>query len=137
VAVVLTAALVLAGHVQASTTTRAEIEVGPGRVARVVQAATRTLELRVAPNRAGAWNTLNLKVSTRGVPLRRARVTMAITMRSMPMGTQRVRLAETSGGRYAYSGPALVMPGLWDLEIVIAPRGGKRSRLLVRDRVGQ
>lgn len=87
------------------------------------------------PNRASVWNTLELKITRNGVLLRRARVTAAMTMRAMQMGTQTFRLNESQGGTYSYLGPALVMAGLWDIQLVVAPSRGTPFTVRVRDRV--
>jgi hypothetical protein len=109
--------------------------VGPGRVLSVFPSASRRLELRIVPNRASVWNTLELKITRNGVLLRRARVTAAMTMRAMQMGTQTFRLNESPGGTYSYLGPALVMAGLWDIQLVVAPSRGTPFTVRVRDRV--
>ena len=114
----------------------AALEVGPGRVLSVFPAASRTLELRIVPNRASAWNTLQLKITKKGLLLRRARVTAALTMHAMQMGTQTFRLHESPGGTYWYLGPALVMPGLWDIHLVVTPSRGAPLTVRIRDRVG-
>ncbi|HET6172222.1 MAG TPA: FixH family protein [Gaiellales bacterium] len=114
---------------------RVTVVVGPGPVKRAFPAAARRLELRIEPNRAGAWNALNLKLTKSGVPLHRARITISMTMRNMQMGTQTFPLRETRGGTYSYEGPALVMAGLWDIVLAVAPPGGKPFRVVIRDRL--
>ena len=114
----------------------AALEVGPGRVVSVFPAASRKLELRIVPNRASVWNTLELKIMQKGRLLRRARVSAAMTMRTMQMGTQTFRLNESPGGTYSYLGPGLVMPGLWDIQLVVSPSRGTPFTVRVRDRVG-
>jgi hypothetical protein len=119
-----------------SASDSAALAVGPGQVLSVIRAASRRLELRIVPNRASVWNTLRLKITKQGVVLRRARVTAAMTMPAMQMGTQTFRLHESPGGTYSYLGPALVMPGLWDIRLVVTPSRGTPFTLRIRDRVG-
>jgi hypothetical protein len=135
VAAAVTALLVIPHQAAASAPGRAGIEVGPGPVLSVLQAASRRLELRIVPNRANVWNTLKLTITKRGVLLRRAHVTVSMRMRGMQMGTQTFRLNESRSGAYSYVGSALVMPGLWDIELAIGPSGGRPFNVIVRDRV--
>jgi hypothetical protein len=131
------AALLAFPHVEAtSAADGAVLAVGPGPVLRSFPSASRRLELRIVPNRASAWNTLELKITKKGVLQRGAHVTAAMTMRAMQMGTQTFRLNESPGGTYTYLGPALVMAGLWDIQLVVTSSRGTPFTVRVRDRVG-
>jgi hypothetical protein len=125
----------MSSQATASARDRTTVEVGPGRVQRAFPAAARRLELRIAPNRASVWNSLDLKITKDGAPLRRAHIRISVTMRGMQMGTQTFPLRETSRGTYSYDGPALVMAGLWDIDLAIVPSSGKPIRIVIRDRV--
>jgi hypothetical protein len=134
--VALVAALAVPHQVATSDAARGGLEVGPGQVLSTFPAASRTLELRITPNRASVWNTLRLRITKSGASLLGARVTASMTMRAMSMGTQTFRLREAPGGTYSYAGPALVMAGAWEIRLVVAPFRGTPFTVHVHDRVG-
>jgi hypothetical protein len=135
VALVVAALLAFPHPETSSAAGGAAVEVGPGRVRSIFHTNSHRLELRIAPNRASVWNTLQLKITHKGVLLRRARVTAAMTMRAMQMGTQTFHLSESPGGTYSYLGPALLMAGVWNIQLVVAPSRGTSFTVQVRDHV--
>jgi hypothetical protein len=58
-------------------------------------------------------------------------------MVNMSMGSQQFRLTEIQPGVYRYFGPALVMPGRWQLSFEIRPPRGDVSRLRLIDVVAR
>jgi hypothetical protein len=135
-AVALAAVLAFPDQVATSAMGRAGLEVGPGRVLIAFPAASRTLELRIVPNRASVWNTLKLRIARNTVPQRGAHITVSMTMRAMQMGTQTFGLRESPTGTYSYAGARLVMAGIWDIRFRIAPSRGTPFTVHVQDRVG-
>ena len=119
----------------APTGTSSTLTVGPGPVSRVVAGDGRTLSLSIRPNRAATWNTISLALGLHGTALHEARVTLSFTMPSMAMGTQTFVLREGAPGVYTYVGPALVMPGRWNLALRAASLKGALFTALIDDRV--
>jgi FixH len=109
--------------------------VGPGPVSAIVACGGRTLSLTIRPNRAAAWNTIALAIGSGGTALHGARVTLSFAMPSMAMGTQSFVLREEAPGVYTYLGPAIVMPGRWNLTLRAVPRRGPLFTALIADRV--
>jgi hypothetical protein len=113
---------------------RASVEVGPGKVA-VALRGPGELRLEITPNRPVSRNTITLRVTRGGVPVRRARVTASITMQDMAMGTHTLRLNETQHGVYSYSGPVFAMAGSWLVEFAVAPRGRQHFTVRIMDNI--
>jgi hypothetical protein len=109
--------------------------VGPGTVAATVAQAGYTLQVLVEPNRVAAPNNFALKLSRHGQPVRRADVTLYLSMLDMLMPNQQYRLTETKPGIYTRSGSALIMVGHWALAYTITPNGGKPFTALIVDHV--
>jgi copper transport protein len=107
--------------------------VGPGPVARILNAAGYTLELAVSPNRAAVQNSFSLNLSKSGKPVRAAEVLLQFSMLDMEMQQQTYRLDETRPGVYSRSAPALVMVGHWGLGFQVTPQGGKPFTATVVD----
>jgi hypothetical protein len=75
--------------------------------------------VRVTPNRASRWNTITLRLDARGRALGPARITLTPSMPSMHMTVATFTLRETSTATYSYLGPALLMPGTWQLRFTL------------------
>jgi hypothetical protein len=114
-------------------TGRADIGPGPGSVATHRQG--NSLSVRISPNSSRRWNVIDLAVSRRGAPVRRAAATVRFDMSAMSMGASRFRLAETRPGVYRYTGPAITMDGMWVLTFDVRPEHGRSFALTVRDQV--
>jgi YtkA-like len=112
---------------------RADIGPGPGSV--VTHRQGYLAKTRITPNSPRRWNVVELAVSRRGTPLRRAPVSVRFDMPSMNMGAQRFRLREARPGVYRYSGPAINMAGLWVLTFQVRPAHGGGFSVVVRDHV--
>jgi hypothetical protein len=131
------AVLVTSGnqHRAVAAESRATTGVGPGRVDTLLHASDGTLGLSIAPNRAGAWNSVVLTINSHGQPVRHAAVTVNFTMLDMSMGTLTFPLPEKRPGRYVYNGPATTMPGNWQLAFRVKLKSGQRLAASVRDHV--
>jgi len=113
----------------------APLTVGPGPVATAVARDGHIVVLSIRPNRAFAWNTISLSIGRGRTALHGARVTLSFAMPAMAMGTQTFVLREGAPGTYSYLGPALVMPGNWNLTLRAVPRHGPVFSALISDRV--
>jgi hypothetical protein len=68
-----------------------------------------------------------VRLTRHGKTVRGARVTVNYTMLDMPMAPSAETLRETSAGVYSGRGPAVSMPGRWQLAIRVAPSGKRRA----------
>lgn len=119
-------------HRTSGTTTN--IGPGPGKAAS--REGNDSLTVRVWPNRAAVWNAITLSVLRRGDALTGASVTLSFTMPAMAMGPETFRLVERRPGEYSYLGPALLMPGRWDLRFTITASHNRPFASLVVDHLG-
>jgi YtkA-like protein len=110
-------------------------DIGPGPGSVVMHPHGYLAKVRITPNSSRRWNDIELVVSRRGTPLRRAAVSVRFDMPSMSMGAPRFRLKEARGGLYRYSGPAISMDGLWVLTFQVRPAHGAGFSVVVRDHV--
>jgi hypothetical protein len=110
-------------------------DVGPGPGSVVVTRQGYLAKLRITPNSSRRWNDVELAVSRRGTPLRRAAVSLRFEMPSMSMGAPRFRLKESRPGVYRYSGPAINMDGLWVLTFQVGVGHGRTFSVVVHDHV--
>ena len=117
-----------------ATVGSASAHVGPGAVSQVVVKDGYTLRFTVDPNRAAAPNTVRVRVTKAGVPIRDADVTATFIMLDMEMGRVAYTLPETAPGVYARSAPALVMVGHWGLSFDIRPPGATPFTVLLIDK---
>jgi hypothetical protein len=117
----------------AAPASSADIGPGPGSV--TVGSRGYLVDVRITPNSSHRWNDIDLRVSRRGSPLRRAGVSVRFEMPAMSMGAPRFRLPEVRAGLYRYSGPAINMAGLWVLTFQIRPAGARAFTVVVRDHV--
>ncbi|TMM21690.1 MAG: hypothetical protein E6F97_08020 [Actinobacteria bacterium] len=108
-------------------------KVGPGPVGTVVHQGPYTLRVLVHPNKAVVPNSFALALTKNGKPVRRADVTLSLSMLDMQMANQELQLTETRPGIYARPAPALVMVGHWGLEFNVTPKGGTPFTALVVD----
>ena len=108
-------------------------KVGPGPVGTVVHQGPYTLRVLVHPNKAVVPNSFALALTKNGKPVRRADVTLSLSMLDMQMANQELQLSETRPGIYARPAPALVMVGHWGLEFNVTPKGGTPFTALVVD----
>jgi hypothetical protein len=109
--------------------------VGPGRVDTLLHATDGTVGLSIAPNRAAAWNSVVLTITSHGQPVRHAAVTVNFSMLDMSMGTLTFPMSEKHPGRYVYDGPATTMPGSWQLAFRAKLKSGQRLAASVKDHV--
>src|SRR5207248_2417735 len=112
---------------------KASATVGPGPIAKVITRGDYRLELHVSPNRAAVPNNFAVRIERGGKPVTGAEVTATFTMLDMEMGSQGYRLAESGGGLYRHSAPALVMVGRWGLSFDIRPPGQQPFDVLLVD----
>ena len=112
----------------------ASAHVGPGAVSQVVVMNGYTLRFTVDPNRAAAPNTVRVRITESGVPVRGADVTATFIMLDMEMGNVAYHLPEISPGLYGRSAPALVMVGHWGLSFDIRPPGASPFTVLLIDK---
>jgi len=112
----------------------ASAHVGPGAVSKVVEKNGYVLQFTVAPNRAAAPNTVRVRISKGGAPVRGADVTATFIMLDMEMGNVAYHLPETAPGVYSRSAPALVMVGHWGLSFDIRPQGADPFTVLLIDK---
>ena len=82
-------------------------KVGPGPVGTVVHRGPYTLRVLVHPNKAVVPNSFALALTKNGKPVRRADVTLTLSMLDMQMANQELQLTETRPGIYARPAPAL------------------------------
>ena len=108
-------------------------KVGPGPVGTVVHQGPYTLRVLVHPNKAVVPNSFALALTKNGKPVRRADVTLSLSMLDMQMANQELQLTETQPGIYARPAPALVMVGHWGLEFNVMPKSGSPFTALVVD----
>ena len=108
-------------------------QVGPGRVIKTVELGGYVLQVLVSPNKAAAPDSVALRITKNGRPVRRASVTLAFNHTEMQMPQQEYQLKETQPGVYSRSAPALVMVGKWALDFQIAPSGGPSFSALILD----
>jgi copper transport protein len=113
---------------------RANARVGPGPVQQVIERNGYRLVFHVSPNRAAVPNTIAVRITRNGRPLRRATVIAGFAMLDMEMGTQSYQLPETSLGLYERSEPVLVMVGHWSMSFEITPPGQQPFSVLFVDR---
>ncbi len=116
-----------------ATLGRPAATVGPGPVARRIERAGYTLDLRVSPNQAAAANRFAVELRRDGAPVRGATVTASFAMLDMEMGEQAYRLTETAPGSYGRETPALVMVGRWGLTFDVEPRAARPFSVTVLD----
>jgi copper transport protein len=108
--------------------------VGPGPVQEVVNQGGYRIEFQVAPNRAAAPNSVALRITKGGQPVRHAAVVAGFSMLDMEMGTQSYTLPEAGPGLYKRAVQALVMVGHWGLSFEITPAGGRPFTVTFIDR---
>jgi hypothetical protein len=113
----------------------ATTHIGPGPAEAESRLGNDSLTVRVWPNRATSWNAITLSVTRRGEAMVGAAATLSFTMPAMAMGAERFRLVERRPGVYSYLGPALVMPGRWDLRFTITPSHERPFAWLAVDHV--
>jgi copper transport protein len=111
----------------------ASATVGPGPVTEVMKHGAYRLEFRVKPNRAAVPNIFAVRITRAGNPVAGAEVTATFTMLDMEMGSQGYHLADSGGGLYQHSAPALVMVGRWGLNFQIQPPGRQPFNVLLVD----
>ena len=112
----------------------ASAHVGPGPVSQNVVKNGYTLGFSVDPNRAAAPNTVRVRITKAGGPVRGADVTATFIMLDMEMGNVAYNLPETAPGLYARSAPALVMVGHWALSFDIRPPDASPFTVLLIDK---
>jgi copper transport protein len=117
-----------------ATVGSASAHVGPGAVSQLVVKNGYTLRFTVDPNRAAAPNTVSVRITKAGAPVRGADVTATFVMLDMQMGNVAYHLPETAPGLYARSAPALVMVGHWGLSFDIRPPGARPFTVLLIDK---
>jgi hypothetical protein len=94
------------------------------------------MRLRLTPNTARLRDRVALRITQRGHSLAAAMVTATYSMPSMNMWAGlRTRLAPTGAGGYAAVEPVLGMPGVWQLRLTVAPRGGPAVTVVVDNRM--
>jgi copper transport protein len=108
--------------------------VGPGAVSRDVDRNGYNLHFTVDPNRAAGPNTIRVRITREGKPVRGADVTASFIMLDMEMGTLAYHLPETAPGVYGRSAPALVMVGHWGLSFDIRPSDSDPFTVLLIDK---
>jgi copper transport protein len=107
-----------------ATAGQASAKVGPGPVQEVVHENGYRIALSVQPNRAATPNTVSLRLTRGGKPVRGASVIAGFAMLDMEMGNQSYTLPEVAPGLYQRSMlQALVMVGHWGLTFEITPPG--------------
>ncbi len=111
----------------------ASATVGPGPVTEVMKHGAYRLEFHVKPNRAAVPNIFAVRITRAGKPVAGAEVTATFTMLDMEMGSQGYHLADSGGGLYQHSAPALVMVGRWGLNFQIQPPGRQPFNVLLVD----
>ncbi len=110
--------------------------VGSGPVDHVMRSGPWTITLRRSPNKASLRNRIAVGITENGRPLDGAAVTATYSMPSMNMWNGlRTALPPSGPGGYAVTEPVLGMPGVWQLRIAIAPRGGRALTVVVNDRM--
>jgi copper transport protein len=107
--------------------------VGPGRVLRTVVRNGYELQVLVAPNRAVAPDSFDLRITRNGQLVRGATVTLTFNQIGMVMPQQEYQLTEIQPGVYSRTAPALVMVGRWALQYQITPPGGQPFTALIVD----
>ena len=107
--------------------------VGPGKVAREVTQEGYKLQLLLSPNRAAAPNSFAVRITSNGVPLNGANVTLTFNHTEMEMPQQEYQLAPRGHGIYSRSAPALVMVGKWALAFQVTPPGRPPFTALILD----
>lgn len=115
--------------------TEKQAEVGPGKVATVVQHGSHTVKVVVDPNRALRPNTFNLQMTKDGRPVTGADVALTFAMADMVMGEQEFRLKETAPGSYFLRTSALLMAGPWKLSFSVTPKNAPPFNLEIVDQV--
>jgi hypothetical protein len=113
---------------------RKNVSVGPGAVTLTLRQGGEHLSISLQPNRYSAWNTITFSLIRRGTPISGARVKLALTMPDMAM-TETFLLSETRPGLYCYYGPAIAMPGRWDLRFDVQLANGHHLNTTISDHV--
>jgi YtkA-like len=113
----------------------AAADIGPGPDSVTLHTHGYLVKLRITPNSARRWNDIDLSVTRRGSPVRRAAVSLRLDMPAMSMGAPRFQLREVRPGVYRYSSPAISMGGLWVLTFQVRAGGARAFTVVVRDHV--
>ena len=79
------------------------------------------VRVRIEPNRATRPSRVVVTLGRSGRRIRRARVTLALTMLGMPMPPQRYALAETTPGLYTCTLAAPGMVGRFGVTLTVRP----------------
>jgi copper transport protein len=111
-------------------------KVGPGPVTRTVSHGAYRLQLRIAPNRAAAQNSLTVALAHNGRPVRGADVLAKFSMLDMDMSPTTYRLNERTAAVYANSAPSLVMAGHWSVGFSVQPAGDSPFSVVLLDSAG-
>ena len=114
--------------------TFASAHVGPGPVSKTIASGNYSLHLALGPNRAAARNTVTLALSSHGVPVHGARLTVTYGMPAMAMNNAlRSSIPERAPGSYSLREPVLGMPGSWAMHISVVPPRGRPFSVTVDD----
>jgi hypothetical protein len=112
------------------------IVVGPAPVALVLAQAGVRLELRVSPNRAALPSTFVVRLRDADGPLRRATVSVSVSMPKMPMPPVNLRLREVTAGAYSTAAPAaFTMVGRYELAYRVTAPGHRPFTVTLVDHV--
>jgi hypothetical protein len=111
----------------------AALAIGPGPAHLTRSVDGYRVEVAVTPNLGGLRpNTLVVGCTRNGKPVDAA-VTARFAMVAMPMPAIHLVLRRTAPGRYRGVGQTLTMPGTWQIDIHVVPRGGKAFDVLLVD----
>ena len=107
---------------------------GPHRTAITLGAGAYELQLTVSPNRAAAHNTVALKLTRGGVPVKGASAAVTYSMPAMDMQNALSSTLTPSGsGAYRVREPVLGMPGSWVMRLQVRPTGARPVTVTVND----
>jgi hypothetical protein len=111
----------------------ATLAIGPGAAHVTRSVGGYRVELAVTPNLGGLrQNTFVVGCTRNGKPVDAA-VTARFDMVAMPMPALHLVLRRAAPGRYRGVGRMLTMPGTWQIDVHVAPRGGKPFDVLLVD----
>ncbi len=119
----------------AAGATRNDGTIGPGETHRTLTKAGYRVDLRISPNLGGHITSIFSLTLTRNSEPVTATVSARFTMQAMPMPSLSLQLPSTAPGRYRGSGQTLTMPGRWQIDFRIAPRGGRPLDIALLDLV--
>ena len=124
-----------AAFASAAGAARNDGTIGPGETHKVLTKSGYRVEIRISPNLGGHITSIfSLTLTRNGEPVA-ATASARFTMQAMPMPSLSLRLPSTAPGRYRGSGQTLTMPGRWQIDFRITPRGGRPLDIALLDLV--